>query len=70
MGEQVAMTFAARDAGAQASGIAAANVVLPATNLGLLEFAAVGNGRPLQGDGEVDNLRCTAAVHQWCASMR
>ncbi|MGB0648142.1 MAG: hypothetical protein ACPGQS_13245, partial [Bradymonadia bacterium] len=60
MGEQVAMTFAGRDSGAQASGIAAANVVLPATNLGLLEFAAVGNGRPLQGDGEVDNLRCTS----------
>jgi hypothetical protein len=59
MGEQVAMTFAARDAGNQASGIASAAVIVPAINLGLLEFTAEGNGRPIQGDAEVDNLRCT-----------
>jgi hypothetical protein len=59
MGEQVAMTFAARDVGNQASGIASAAVTVPAGNMGLLEFTANGNGRPVQGDAEVDNLRCT-----------
>ena len=59
MGEQIPMTFAARDAG-----------VMPLVSLMLLsdscnEHDAVyvqcnGQGRPQQGEVEVDNLRCNS----------
>ena len=59
MGEQIAMTFAARDAGGDnASGIAYASVLIPGSNIRLFTFNANGQGRPSQGDAEVDNLRC------------
>ena len=59
MGERVAMTFGAQDpGGVNASGVQRVTALVPQQDVTLFDVEFNGAGRPVQGDLEVDNLRC------------